>query len=276
MLGGRLVIVRDAFIHHRGHRTFEALGLDLREQVVARRADFARKWHHDPAGRAYLALADGDLWTAAEFAEHALRERPQWPDGLAICARAALERGDPERARVLSQAYLQLCPFDSEAAIVLARAELDCGDIETGLNTFSHALATCWFGPERMAQVLCHIVDFWFGRQAPDRAWPFLEEALGILPDDGGVLNRLGVYYLQTDKSTSAIDAFRRAADAGDRQAALNLGLAMAHAGDNAGAVELWRALAASDDQELAERARAMLQSSTQSEANARSSDSSS
>ena len=64
LLGYRLVVVRDAFLHHLGGRTFQALGLDYAETLGETEARFADKWRGDPVGRSTLAVHRGD-WDAA-------------------------------------------------------------------------------------------------------------------------------------------------------------------------------------------------------------------
>ncbi|MCA8949084.1 MAG: glycosyltransferase family 2 protein, partial [Planctomycetes bacterium] len=53
--GYRLVVARRAFLHHEGHATFRALGLDIANELRLRMTSFEQKWDSDPAGRATLA-----------------------------------------------------------------------------------------------------------------------------------------------------------------------------------------------------------------------------
>jgi GT2 family glycosyltransferase len=49
LCGLRLVIARDAFLHHEAHQSFRALGIDVKDEIRRQHAVFARKWQQDPS-----------------------------------------------------------------------------------------------------------------------------------------------------------------------------------------------------------------------------------
>src|SRR5690606_4831277 len=70
--GGRLVVARDAFLHHKGSRTFTALGVDYATQMARNQEVFADKWRDDPAWAALCAAQRGDIAGAGALARAAL------------------------------------------------------------------------------------------------------------------------------------------------------------------------------------------------------------
>jgi GT2 family glycosyltransferase/tetratricopeptide (TPR) repeat protein/SAM-dependent methyltransferase len=50
--GWRLVVARDAFIHHFGHKTFDGAGVDLNSLLVRNRQVYDDKWAHEETGSA--------------------------------------------------------------------------------------------------------------------------------------------------------------------------------------------------------------------------------
>ena len=194
LLGARLVIARQAFLHHHGHRTFQALGLDVDEQIQVRMQQFVAKWRDDPTGCAYLFEAKGDLGQAARSAELGLRQRPAWPDGWRIAGRAAFARGDFDRARGLLGSYLEICPSSPRDRIEFAVAGLRCSNIDSlaarHLREFQDTLQTCWFTQTTTVDALLALADAWLDRDQPQRAAPFLSDAAALAPQDPRVVER--------------------------------------------------------------------------------------
>jgi GT2 family glycosyltransferase/Tfp pilus assembly protein PilF len=221
--GARLVIVRDAFLHHHGHRTFRKLGIDLRAEIERRRRTFLAKWRGDLAAEAYVAEYDGDLDRASALAGRARTRYPRWPDAERLLGRQALQSGDPHRARALLRAHVAICPQATETRIFLALAELECGDHARGLQTFRDTLSTCWLGEHELVRALGLLADFWLRRGDAARARPFVLDAHALAPDDAAVGNRVGVLAALEGRARDAARAFAEAAGSGSDEARRNL-----------------------------------------------------
>jgi len=193
LLGYRLVIVRDAFLHHHGHRTFDALGMDYKAVMSERKAAFRGKWQQDPAGKTVLALLDGDLDAAACAAPMGLALHPDWPDGHLTLARwhAQAERHD-EAIQHLRR-FLSHCPRHTEAQVMLAFQLTVHGDETAGNAHLSQAMADCYFSDITTADVLSLRGRWLIQQRRPAEAEKLLLAALQLQPTNGDVLGVLGV-----------------------------------------------------------------------------------
>jgi len=149
--GGRIVIARRAFVHHEGHRTFQALGLDPEQAIRTRFATFAAKWSRCPVGRAYLAILRGDLAAAAAAAHEARASWPLWPDAAWILAREAFARGAFDAARSELLRFLGDCPLHGEARLLLARGALVTGMHGDARRALAFAAHHCWLDAAQIA-----------------------------------------------------------------------------------------------------------------------------
>lgn len=223
--GYRLLIARDAFLHHEGHATFKALGLDLPTELRRRRAQFEARWREDPAGAAVLAEWNGDLATAALLARDASRAWPNWPDAEWLQGLAAAAAGDRERARRHLRAFLRQCPRHAEAALRLAELEATDGDalaaVRSVLTTLDHEFVTAASATAALNRCSDPLLD----RGLHDAAFACLELATAITPDDGNAHNRLGVALLQAGRTDDAVAALERAAALDFPLADTNLGI---------------------------------------------------
>jgi len=237
LAGFRLLVVRDAFLHHEGHRTFQALGLDYRGELHARRAQFERKWSADPAGAACIALQHGDLGAAAAAALLARAERPLWPDGDRILGRRALELGDHRRAGGLLRAFVERCPAHTEARLLLGLALLQAGDHAAGSAQLHRTLAECFVTNAAAAQLFRRLADLAHAAGNTDDAIANLETAAALDADDAELRNWLGVALLAAGRVEAATDAFTLAAAGGFALAHTNLGICWHRRGEPAQAL---------------------------------------
>jgi len=121
--GRRLVIVRDAYVHHFGNRTFRALAIDLDAQQKENLRLFAERHRDDPGLLARLCAEQGKWRDVLRLAHAAMAREPRDLDALALAARAAGELGRPADGARLAARYLARCPHDRELSAVKARCE---------------------------------------------------------------------------------------------------------------------------------------------------------
>jgi GT2 family glycosyltransferase len=143
LAGGRLVIARDAFLHHHGSRTFQQLGVDYAAQLARNQELMAAKWGHAPAWAAIAAGHRGELQRAGELAGHALTLHPRWPEGQLLLAHAARARGDDAGATAHAHAFLAACPANWSGHALLVCMLIAQGHLAAAAHAAHRALAMC-------------------------------------------------------------------------------------------------------------------------------------
>ncbi len=228
LLGHRLVIVRDAFLHHHGHRTFDALGVDYKACMHEQAAVFRRKWQQDAAGRVLVALLDGDLAAAARAAPAGLAQHPEWPDGHFVLGRwhAHEERHDVAIQHL--RQFVARCPRHTEAQVLLAFELMQAGDESAGAEHLARTMRDCYFSETAVAEVLGLRGRWLLQQQRPAEAEAPLLEALELRPDVG-ILNLLGICQWQQRRYQEALTTLARCAveHPDDPAAGENLGKAL-------------------------------------------------
>jgi GT2 family glycosyltransferase len=223
LLGYRLLIARDAFLHHEGHATFRAMGLDLGEQLQTRGAQFATKWVDDPAGTAWLALQRGDLEGAATAALAARARWPRWPDADWILGLSCAARGD-RRALLHLGSYVRACPRSAEGLLQLGQAAIVHGEPALAQRALGYALSHCHVSDRRAAALFAHLGELARQRKLPGEAVRNLALATGLAPDDAELQNHLAVTLFEDGQWERAIAVLEAARAKGSAAAAANLG----------------------------------------------------
>lgn len=242
--GLRLLIVRDAFLHHEGHATFRHLGLDYRQQLQQRRDQFVAKWRSHPAGWVHLAECSGQLAAAAAAADAARRHWPHWPDADWILARHHAQRGELPPAIAHLTAFLQACPSHTEARLTLAWLLAAGGDAAACSDLVQTTLATCHVLPADLAGLHRRLGDTLAGRRRHREAAAAFAAALELTPDDPALLLRQGVALLQAGDPAAARPPLTRAAERGLSMAQTNLGVCLMLLGQPAAAAHQFLAAA--------------------------------
>lgn len=236
LAGYRLVLARRAFLHHEGHATFRALGLDLDAELVKRRTQFISKWREDPAGRAVMASWREDIAGAADAAEAARRLHPRWADADLHLARLHEALGDHTAAAHHYAAMLANCPQHPDAAIGLGLSLLRTGQVQAAHRVLREALAEHHLTATNLVHLWRELGKHAYGHgQFIDAAGHFAD-ALAWAPDDGELANWLGLSHLASGQFAAAARAFDQALQAGFPLAATNLGICQHRLGDIAAA----------------------------------------
>jgi GT2 family glycosyltransferase len=233
--GYRLGIARRTFLHHEGHATFQALGLDLRQELDKRRAQFIAKWQHDPAGLAHLAAWRGDLAVAADAARTARNRWPLWPDADWHIARWLRVCGEPAAAASHLGALLQTCPNHVEARVTLCLCQIEQGNTTTALETFAIAERAGLTAGHRRT-LLLGFGNHAYRCGALAQARQYFAHALELFPDDGDARNGIGLCLLGAGDFTGAQPHFLSACERGSAAAHTNLGICQVRTGDLGGA----------------------------------------
>lgn len=230
--GHRLVIARRAFLHHEGHATFRALGLDVRAEIARRGLQFVQKWRDDACGRAVISAARGDLAAAAGAAQDARREQPRWPDADWYLGREALQRGDDDAAIDHLTAFLRGCPAHVEARLGLGVALLRRGATARGQELLAQTVAAFPLRAGQQARLLEQLGALAADRGQHDAAERHFAHALELAPQSGALHNRLGLSRLARGRFAAAASAFEAAAEAGWAIAHTNVGICRHALGD--------------------------------------------
>lgn len=256
LAGWRLVIARDAFLHHEGHRTFRALGVDYGATLADKEARFWAKWLADPAGRALRAWADGRPDEAAREAQAALRLHPQWPEAHWLLARWYLgERRDVVRGRAHLHRFLQSSPRHAPALVQLAAQALHERD-EAGARALLQQMhAHCHVTEADLVSWHAAAAKVRLAQSAPAAAIAEARLALELDGGHGELHNLLGAALLAAGDTQQAEHAFRAAAARGASVGWANAGVCAWNLGEPERAIAIWReALAANPDDALARR----------------------
>ena len=254
LLGYRLVIVRDAFLHHRGNRTFDALGLDYRETLAEKRAIFAAKWQNDPAGPAALANTEGEYDLAAREAPAALDRHPRWPDGHLILGRWHHRCGRSAEAIRYLRNYLTRCPTHTDAWIMLAFELMQSAGELAGMRCLDASAKTCHFSLQATLDVQ-QFYGAWLLRQGRlDEAAARFEEALELQPGSAHFQNLLGKARFDAGRYAEAVACFAAAHAGGKPRAQVGLGVSQWHAGDREAGLRTMAAAAAALPDDLEAR----------------------
>ncbi|HHI78946.1 MAG TPA: glycosyltransferase [Planctomycetes bacterium] len=255
-MGGRLLIVRDSYVHHLGNRTFIALGMDYEKDLEEKRQVFLKKWERDPL---FLLEKHSLEWEASQFLPSLERaqlpsDQTPWLRRLQAKTYGALDQ--PQRALLAWREYLGHCPKDTEARSTEALLLFQMGRSLEARKTLSRTLDECWFGPVFAASLLTQVARQ-LHHEAPGEAEDYLRYALDIRPDfvpglnlkavwaieqgrfqeaehilqpfrqkeDPDLWNNLGIALYQQGKAPEALEAFSEAARRGGPQspAARNL-----------------------------------------------------
>lgn len=228
--GLRLGIAGRAFLHHEGHATFKSMGLDLKQEIHKRRAQFRDKWRHDPAGRAHIAALDDDAPAAAAAARDAAAAWPLWPDADWHLAAAALLRGDHAEGIARLRGFLRQCPLHADARILLAQAHGLRGDVAASDRELVRALDCAPSRPQQ-ARILRRLGE----RSYRDGRYDDARAQFGALAElnveQADVHNWIGLCELGAGRVDKATEWFARAATTGLAVAATNLGVCRAKQG---------------------------------------------
>lgn len=241
--GWRLVIARDAYLHHEAHQTFQAMGLDIGEEVRRQYAVFAQKWQGHAAGIALLRTIANDPAGAAAAAAIAQRLHPDWPEADWYLGRDLAAR-DPAAAAVHFEALLRRCPDHLDAMVQLGMCWLDLGEVRRARALWRHASTNCCIRPEQAVDLFYRLGDLAQRRGDFAAAAADFEAALQLNPDDGNLLNRLGAALIELRRFDEALPLLERAAGQGLALAHTNLGICHFHAGAPARALEHFAAAA--------------------------------
>lgn len=239
--GRRLVIARDAYLHHEGHRTFDTVGVDYRETLLERKTLFVRKWRDDPAGAAVVAQIEGDDARAQSLAAAALHRHPRWIDGHWLAARARITRGDHAGAQRHFETFLRACPRHGDAHAELAFSMMHSGQRECGIERLAWTLQNCFLSAPSAAEKLCRLGEqaTAAGDLADAAAW--YRSAVGIRPDDGELHNRLATTLMELGQLAEALESLGEAERLDNPHAATNSGICLWRMGRHAEALQALR-----------------------------------
>jgi GT2 family glycosyltransferase len=139
--GMRIVVARDAFVYHRGHRTFHALGIDYHEQLKRNKRIYEEKWKQDPYFRGRVQERKGELPAALQHYRDALKTSSLNPEPLLQMGLILIHLKRFDTAVVALSGYLEKCPFSTTAQASLGQALVLSGKREEGLEKLQNVLS---------------------------------------------------------------------------------------------------------------------------------------
>jgi len=222
--GGRLVVARDAFLHHWGSKTFTALGIDYGAQLARNHAAMQAKWADDPAWQALAATQSGDVRLAGEWAARAEATHPHWPEATLFRARAAHVAGDHRAAVTLAERHLHLCPASWPGHVVRVLALLGGARLCDATRAASTALLQCYVDAAPAATLLTQLAHGLAAHREYAAARQALAAALELAPS-AERHELLGSFCMAAGDLAAAEAAFAAAVAAGGEAARVRLGV---------------------------------------------------
>lgn len=198
---------------------------------------------------ALVAWSSGDGPGARRLAERAIDVDPVHATrALLVLGFLHEDAGQPQEARDLYAAALELDPGHAHALYLMGRLQRMDGDAEGATSTLRRSLR--WHGPETL--LLGELGHAALELDQPSAAARYFREALRAEPDNGRLTWLLGLAKLAQGDVGGAIDSLTRATTLDEPGAHAALGAALYALGDEQGALqnldELARALAGQDD----------------------------
>ncbi len=224
--GGRLLIARDAYVHHLGNRTFMALGMDYEKNLKEKQNLFFDKWNGDE-----LFILEGQSLNLSPQEFLPIVEEARLPSTCTpwlrrLQAKAYEGVGLPAKALWAWREFLALCSKNTEARSKEALLLFQLGRTQEARLTLSHALEECWFGPIFAASVLTQVANL-LRKEAGDEAADYLGFALEICPDFIPALNLRAVWAIEEGRFREAENILLPFQQREDADLWNNLGIAM-------------------------------------------------
>lgn len=252
LAGHRIVIVRDAFLHHEGHRTFQRLAEDYASTYASHEREFVAKWGADPAGRATIARMRGEPVPPAVVRRSVL-EYPRWPDARLLLAEDASARRFTDAALAHVESFLSDCPRHPGGHALRVLELLRARRTRDALDAVGHILTRCYFDVDATTNLLLRVSRHVLELQRPRDAVGLLEIAIELDQQSGELHNLLGVSLMEAGCLDRAEREFERAREADHPHATMNLAICRWRQGRAEQAVrDLARAVARRPDDELA------------------------
>jgi GT2 family glycosyltransferase len=245
-LGVRLLIARDAYVHHLGNRTFTLLAVDYGDRLERNRLLLEEKWRDDPLLRAHEAIGKNELELASDFAARARAEFPLCPDVALLRWSIARAMGNAAEAVVHLTSFLAACPFHTPSSLELGFELLALGRVAAGRERLSWTLTHCHLEPAVAARALVRLGEWCVSVGLVVEARGHFESAATLGCPAPRARIGLGVCALAEGRLDAAEDAFRSALDDHDPIAWMNLG------------VTLWRSGRVAESVDCLERAHAI------------------
>lgn len=224
-LGLRLLVVRDAYLHHLGNRTFRILGVDYWQRFHENGRIFQSKWAQDPAVAARTLFLAGHFAQARERAEAAVRELPGCPDGDRLLADSCLALGAHAEAVGHYRRFLDRCPCHGHAALNLGFALLWSGQESAGCDQIRHALLHCTIEDKLAAESCLRVAQTLLDRERPQEAGSWLRSAREAGLDDARTHRVAGVLALLDNQLEAAEQHLGQAVTDQDAVVWMNLGI---------------------------------------------------
>ncbi len=241
LAGLRLLIARDAYLWHAGSRTFEALGVDYAEHLLAQERLHDAKWAQHPlvlveqSVRAATNGDAGDKERAIRFAREQLdRYDPDAPETswLQRALAQLLEAADRHDEALDSwRCYLTCHSFDPDARCRYALGLLWSGSEAEGRRQFSDAIRSRSLDRIGCASLLNLFARWSHEHGYLDDAVESLGAALAIADDFAPAWNTQAVWHLQAEEYSSAEACLLPFAERDDPDILTNLAIVWAHRG---------------------------------------------
>ncbi len=176
--GYRILVARDAFVHHAGMATFRAMGVDYAALVQRNQALFLEKWKDHPVLAARLLLDEGLYAEALAAGRKALLQGSRDPELFHILGTALYGENQPAEAVRAFDRLLQVAPRHTAGAFLRALALMDLGREKEARRAAASLLTDFYMADATAARLLSAFAEACLGWGRPAEAKDHFHTAL--------------------------------------------------------------------------------------------------
>lgn len=227
LAGYRLLIARDAFVYHFGHKTFDALAIDYETQLRKQERLHQRKWSGNPLYRAEQLLGKADWNGLIVLLSRTPADAPGRTWLIRCQARAEEASGAYADAVRTWEEFLPAHPLFAEGSYHHAFCLLEAGCDREGRLAFARAIGDCFLDHVGSASALTRFARYCWDRGLRAEAEDHLGTAFEICPEFLPALSVKSTWLLEQQRFHEAEALLLPFQDREDAGVLTNLGIAL-------------------------------------------------
>jgi len=202
--GYRILIARDAFVHHAGMATFQAMGVDYAALVQRNQALFLEKWKNHPVLAARLLLDEGRPAEALAAARQALLQGSRDPELFHLLGTALYAENQAAEAVQAFDRLLRAAPRHTAGAFLRALALMDLDREQEARRAAASLLTDFYLADAAAARLLSAFAEACLGWGRPAEAKDHFGTALLLDPQCKEALTGLASIALEEGEREEA------------------------------------------------------------------------
>ncbi len=211
--GYRILVARDAFVHHAGMATFQAMGVDYAALVRKNQAFFLAKWKDHPVLAARLLLDGKKPAQALAAARQAQIQGSRDPELFHVLGTALYMEGKPAEAIQAFDRLLQAAPRHTAGAFLRALAWMDLDREREAREATASLLTDFYLSDRHAARLLAAFAEACLGWGRPGEAKDHFQTALALDPACPEAYTGLAAVLLEEGKKEEARSLLEKAGE---------------------------------------------------------------